>query len=69
MFPPLFIDVSTDVSEGRMTPNAIVKRFQVDEERLSGFFIRWIGGAPYTFLFEGAKEALHRGIVPTIAFA
>ena len=39
-----------------MTPKAIAKDFQVDEESKPGLFMRLVEPVPYTFLFERAEE-------------
>lgn len=57
----------TDVSEGGMTTNAIVKTLQVFKDGLPGFLPRGEPHAINALPFERAKKAFHGGIVVTVA--
>jgi hypothetical protein len=69
IYPPLLIEQWTQVSQRRMSSNAVVIDFQVGEEGQACRFMRWIDRVAHAFLFQRAKETLHHSIVPTIPLA
>src|SRR5712692_480252 len=57
------------IAEGRVTTHPIVEHFDVLEDFLPRFFTREVTPMMDQFLLECAEEALHAGVVPTVALA
>ncbi len=55
----LFIGGWTEIAQPRMTSLAVVKDFDVLEDRLLGLLARLIGMPIGSLTFEGADEAFH----------
>jgi len=58
-----------EIAQRRMFPNTIVECLDVLKNGGSCLLMGFEMDARSTFAFERAKEALHDGIIPTIAFA